>query len=75
MTKFRLGSESRINPRRGGRNGRLASSVPAWQLATVGVLISLWIGLSALLVVTRGQPEAFLAADLGHSVGLMPSRI
>ena len=37
-----------------------------WQLATLAVLVSLWLGLSGLLVVTRGKPEAFLATTLGR---------
>ncbi len=45
---------------------RLARGVPAGQLATLGVLITLWLGLSGLLVVTRGQPETFLAASFGR---------
>ena len=37
-----------------------------WQLATLAVLVLLWLGLSGLLVVTRGKPEAFLATTLGR---------
>jgi hypothetical protein len=43
----------------------LARIGPGWQLATLTALVSLWLGLSGLLVVTRGKPEAFLAATFG----------
>jgi len=38
----------------------------ACDLATVGVLVSLWLGLSGLLAVSRGKPEAFLATTFGR---------
>ncbi len=45
---------------------RLSRIGPAWQLATLGVLVSLWLGLSGLLVGARGKPEAFLATTFGR---------
>jgi len=36
------------------------------QLAALGLLVSLWIGLSGLLIVTRGKPEAFLVTKFGR---------
>ena len=45
---------------------RLARIVPAWPLVTLGLLVSLWLGLSCLLVVARGNPEAFLLRNLGR---------
>ena len=38
----------------------------AWQIANLGILVLLWFGLSALLVVARGKPEAFLVTTLGR---------
>jgi hypothetical protein len=37
-----------------------------WQLVNLGVLVSLWFGLSYLLVVARGNLEAFLATFFGR---------
>jgi hypothetical protein len=37
-----------------------------WQLGTLAVLVSLWLGLSALLVGTWGKPETFLVKTLGR---------
>lgn len=43
--------------------------VPLWRSVTVGTLVLLWIGLSWLLVVSRGDPETFLRrAFAGHSM-------
>jgi hypothetical protein len=39
---------------------------PGWQLATLAVCVSLWLGLTGLLVVSRGNPEAFLLTSLGR---------
>jgi hypothetical protein len=44
----------------------LACAGRGWQLATLGVLVSLWLGLSGLLVVARGNPETFLATTFGR---------
>jgi hypothetical protein len=44
----------------------LVRTGPRWQLATQGVLVSVWLGLSGLLVVARGNPEAFLATTFGR---------
>jgi hypothetical protein len=38
----------------------------AWQLVNLGILVSLWLGLSGLLVVARGKPEAFLVTTFGR---------
>jgi hypothetical protein len=38
-----------------------------WPLAALAVLGLLWVGLSGLLVVTRGKPEAFLTTTFGRS--------
>jgi hypothetical protein len=38
----------------------------ACQLATLGVLVSLWLCLSGFLVVARGNPEAFLVRTVGR---------
>jgi hypothetical protein len=35
-------------------------------LGILAVLVLLWLGLSGLLVVSHGQPEAFLDNNLGH---------
>jgi len=45
---------------------RISRVGTAWQLATMGVLVSLWLGLSGLLVVAWGKPEAFLATTFGR---------
>ena len=42
--------------------GRLG---PGCQFATLALLVSIWIGLTGLLVVSRGKPEAFLVRTLG----------
>jgi hypothetical protein len=38
---------------------------PAWRLGILPVVLSLWLGLSALLAVTRGKPEDFLVKTFG----------
>ena len=38
--------------------------MPYWQIAVVVVLASLWVVTSALLVITRGDPESFLRSAL-----------
>ena len=49
------------------RGMRLMARIgPGWQLATLAVLVALWFGLSGLLFVTRGKPEAFLATTFGR---------
>jgi hypothetical protein len=45
---------------------RLARVGTLWQLATLVVLVLLWLGLSGLLVLSHGQPEAFLHNNLGR---------
>ena len=45
---------------------RLARTGPGGNAATVGVLVSLWLGLSGLLIVARGKPEAFLVTTFGR---------
>jgi hypothetical protein len=56
---------SRMNCRAAGL--RLSALIgPGWNLAALGVLVSLWIFLSGLLVVTRGKPEAFLVTTFGR---------
>jgi hypothetical protein len=37
-----------------------------WRIAALGALVVLWFGLSGLLVVGRGDPEAFLRATFGR---------
>jgi hypothetical protein len=44
----------------------LACIGPALQLGTLAALVSLWLGLSGLLVVSRGNPEAFLVTTFGR---------
>ena len=39
---------------------------PRWRLATLAVLVLLWLGLTGLLVVSRGRPEAFLVTTMGR---------
>jgi hypothetical protein len=46
--------------------GLLARISPVWQLTVLGVLVSLWIGLSGLLLIAWGKPEAFLATTFGR---------
>jgi hypothetical protein len=36
-----------------------------WRIAALGVLVCSWLGLSGLLAVARGDPEAFLRATFG----------
>ncbi len=47
-------------------NATTGSRRSCWQLVTLGVLAALWLGLSGLLVVARGKPEAFLVTALGR---------
>src|SRR4051794_22777870 len=43
--------------------------LPLWRSITLGALLLLWIGLSWLLVVSRGDPETFLrTAFAGYSM-------
>ncbi len=44
----------------------LARIGSGWQSATVGVLVSLWLGLSGLLIAARGNPKVFLTKMLGR---------
>ena len=44
----------------------LARIGPAVQLGTLAALVLLWLGLSGLLVVSRGNPEAFLVKSFGR---------
>jgi hypothetical protein len=39
---------------------------PGWQLAILAVFVSLWLGLTGLLVVSWGKPEALLRTTLGR---------
>jgi hypothetical protein len=36
--------------------------IPIWQLGTLAVMLVLWVGLSMLLIWSRGDPEALLKA-------------
>ena len=45
---------------------RLARIARAWHFVTLGLLVSLWLGLSCLLVISRGNPEAFLLRNFGR---------
>jgi hypothetical protein len=49
-----------------GSNQNLDFGGYAWQLVNLGILVSLWLGLSGLLVVARGKPEAFLVTTFGR---------
>src|ERR1700679_710109 len=40
--------------------GQLARIGRNWHLLTLGLLVLLWLGLSGLLVLARGRPEALL---------------
>jgi hypothetical protein len=44
----------------------LARIGSALQLGTLAALVSVWLGLSGLLVVSRGNPEAFLVTTFGR---------
>jgi len=44
----------------------LARTGRCLQIGTLAALVSLWLGLSGLLVVSRGKPEAFLATTFGR---------
>jgi hypothetical protein len=55
-----------------GSNQNLDFGGYAWQLVNLGILVSLWLGLSGLLVVARGKPEAFLVTTSVGSVAMMP---
>jgi hypothetical protein len=57
--------------RRLGKSSRGSNQNPdfggyAWQIVNLGILVSLWLGLSGLLVVARGKPEAFLVTTFGR---------
>jgi hypothetical protein len=39
---------------------RFTARLPLWRSITLGALVLLWIGLSCLLVISRGKPESFL---------------
>jgi hypothetical protein len=45
---------------------RMARIARAWHFVTLGLLVSLWLGISCLLVVARGNPEAFLLRNFGR---------
>jgi hypothetical protein len=45
---------------------RLARLRSASQLAAAALLVSLWLGLTVLLLASRGQPEAFLIKKFGR---------
>jgi hypothetical protein len=51
----------------GRRRMRLLARIsPGWQFAVLGVLVSLWIGLSGLLLIAKERPEAFIATTFGR---------
>jgi len=56
---------SRVN---GKRMLPVARKTPYWQIAVVVALAALWVAASALLVLTRGDPEGFFRSTLaGHA--------
>lgn len=52
---------------RGRERLRPAARLPLWQGITLGLLVLIWIGVSWLLVVSRGGPESFLRTTFAGS--------